>query len=111
MLNPWKDISEHMKVQIIKYAYLVIVVAASITLSYLVYENKQLVNDIQNDRVRVAYNSCLDQNAKNAELKDFLRDVGNKDKAAVKFVNVLAPRRNCVVFVENLLGSKPNESN
>ena len=112
MSNPWANLSEHTKLQIIKWSYLLIVVMATITLTIVVINNKRLVRDIQRDRVQVAYSNCLEVNARHDELDQFLDEQeGPTNPLAVKFINILAPKKNCVVFVENLLGSKPDESN
>ncbi len=112
MKNPWARLSEHAKLQIIKWSYLVIVVMATLTLSLLVYQNKQLVKDIQSDRVQVAYTNCLEINARHEELEQFVREQeGPANPLAIKFINILTPQRNCAVYVKNLLGSQPNESN
>jgi hypothetical protein len=111
MDNSWARLSEHTKFQVIKWSYLFIVIAATITLSALVYYNQQLVKDIQQDRVQVAYNNCLDVNGRHAELQEFVDDQpGPTNPTVTKFLNILAPERNCVLYVTNLLGKKPNES-
>src|SRR6476659_4686570 len=130
MLNTWKSISEHTKVQIIKWAYLVIVVAATITMSILVYQNKNIVSDIQQDRKRVTYDLCLDQNSRHSELIDFVKDTqlakarlaakkeGKQlptepppvDPTTKKFIDLLAPKRDCKQVVINIFGSPIDES-
>lgn len=129
MFKRIRNIPEHTKLTIIKWAYLVIVVAATITLVVVVGVNKRLLNDIQQDRKRVTYDLCLDQNAKNIELINFLNDQNLKeaiekakkegkplptkpppmDPVAKKFVDILAEKRNCQQVVINIFGSPLNE--
>jgi hypothetical protein len=128
-MNPWKRLSEHSKLQIIKWSYLAIVIFATITLTVLVNQNKNLVNDIQNDRKRVTFDSCLDQNSRNQELKDFLREEQFKrlkreaiengkpvpevvpplDNSVKKIIDVLAAKRDCDQVVINIFGSPLND--
>lgn len=112
MHNPWAKLSEHTKLQIIKWSYLVIVIMATITLTAVVIQNKMLVEDIQQDRRQVAYNACLEVNGRHNELEEFVESQDGPVQPTVrKFINILAPERNCVVYVTNLLGSAPDESN
>ena len=101
--------SEQTKMVFMKWAYLVIVVACTITLTVLINQNRALVEDIQQDRVQVAYDLCLDQNARHDELISFIQDESRKSgtppsPALIKFINLLAEKRNCVEYVSNLLG-------
>lgn len=128
--NPWKKLSEHTKLQIIKWSYLVIVVAATVTLTVVAVQNKQLVDNIQNDRKQLTYDNCLDQNSRNSQLIDFVNEESYKDavKAAEatgkpiptepppidpvvkKFIEILAEKRDCEQLVVNIFGSPFDES-
>ncbi len=105
LFNPWSDITDNTKAAIIRWAYLIIVIAATITLIVLVNQNKQIVDDIQHDRKQLVYDLCLDQNARNEELIQFLREEDALTPVAMKFVNLLAPKRNCKLVVLNTFGS------
>lgn len=130
MNNPLAKISEHTKLKIMKWSYLVIVVAATITLAVVVRQNQILVDNIQNDRKQLTYDTCLEQNARHFELVDFVNERALKeaqeaakkegkpiptepppmDPTAKKFIIVLAKVRDCDQLVINIFGSPIDES-
>jgi len=107
-----------------KWAYMTIIIMAALTMTILIRENRQIVRDINKDRIAVSYDLCLEQNAKHNELILFLQDVALQqqieeaknsgrplpdrppeiDPVARKFVNVLAPEQNCKKVIEERFG-------
>jgi hypothetical protein len=121
---PWSYIKNAKLQTFVKWAYLTIVVAAAITMSVLIIENRKIVSDINKDRKAVTYDLCLEQNAKNRELILFVQEQVIKefkersepvpetipiDPVISRFINTLAPRQNCEKLVENRFGSKVGE--
>lgn len=105
ILIPWKLVSEETKLKIVKWAYLIIVIAATITLAFIINENQKLVSDIQNNRKQTTYILCLEQNIKHDELIKFLKNENTLTPAIEEFVNILSPNRNCDTVVINLFDS------
>ena len=130
MNNPWARLDEHTKLKIIKWSYLVIVVAATVTLAILVHQNQNLVNNVQNDRKQLIYDNCLEQNSRHEQLIQFVTEENFKDAikkaeeanepipteappidpVAKKFIDLLAEEKNCNQLVKNIFGSNANES-
>lgn len=108
-IKPW-ELSNGIKDTIIRWTYLIIVIAASITMAFLLKENRQIAEDIQQDRKRVTFDACLDQNARHRELMQFLKDENARTPIAIKFVNILASERNCQQLIISIYGSPINES-
>lgn len=121
----WDKLSEHTKLVFLKWSYLAIVVAATITLVVVVNQNRQLVNHIQNDRKQIIYENCLDQNSKHKQLINFI-DKNNLKKAKKRaieegrpepikpppinpttreFIDLLAEQRNCQQLVVDIFGT------
>lgn len=127
-MNPWKNLSDRSKINVLKWAYIIIVVAATITLGALVVYNKNLVSEIQQDRKRVTYDACIAQNNRNIELINFVNQVAlqkAREKAQAegkplplepppmepttrKFINVLAKYRDCDKVIMTIFGSPIN---
>jgi len=100
------------RLSILKYAYLAIVIAATITMSLLLIENRKIVQDIQEDRKRLVYDNCLEQNSENKELIQLAIEEGNLDSESkrfiIRFINTLSPSQNCEELVTNIFGSPLN---
>lgn len=130
MKSPFASLAEETKLQIMKWSYLVIVIAATLTLAIVVRQNQILVENIQNDRKQLIYDNCLDQNARNNNLISFVNEQDYKeaviaarkagepiplepppiDPVVKEFIDVLAEKRNCEQLVVNIFGSPINES-
>lgn len=114
MFNPWDKFSNGAKDALIRWTYLIIVIAASVTMLFLLRENRQIVEDIQNDRKRVTFDLCLDQNSRHDELMQFLSDQEGFNpttrKFIVEFIDLSTPKRNCPELIMNTFGEPINEN-